>query len=336
MKKSEEKKKLVEELAEYHSSLNVKRLYNEPDHKTSKDWLAEVAAIFKNLDETDFQRFIDLRKHLYPSIPFVTRKHAAEQIDGFVRDKLAAFKRYDFSHLDAPEEETVDNTPIGENKEIRIFLSYSSLNKVSVGKIKSWLANLGFTVFLAHEDIEPSLEWQKEIIKNLENCHIFIPIITKEFTESKWTDQESGIAFIRKKLIIPVSVGGYNPHGFIGIYQGLSIGRDELEKGCIRMVKTIIKNKKYASKVIDQLIDSLGKSRTFASSEWKTSIISEYESFTKEQFDLLLRTSAENNQVYVAAGVREDLKKLIKEHKNLVDSKLLKKLNDKDLDFSFG
>lgn len=104
MKKSEQKKALVEDLSKYHKALNVKKLYEESDHKTSKDWLAEVAAILKNLDETDFKAFSDLRQHLYPSIPLVTRKHAAEQIDGFIRQKVAEYKRYNF---EAQEQSTV-------------------------------------------------------------------------------------------------------------------------------------------------------------------------------------------------------------------------------------
>ena len=100
MKKSEQKIGLVEEYEKCLQVLNVKQLYEESDHKTSKDWLAEVAAILKNIDEGDFQAFMNLRQHLYPSIPLATRKHAAEQIDGFVRQKVAEYKRYDFSYLD--------------------------------------------------------------------------------------------------------------------------------------------------------------------------------------------------------------------------------------------
>lgn len=100
MKKSDTKKALVQELMNYLKSLNVLKLYAEPDHKNSKNWLAEVASILKNLDENDFNAFMSLRQHLYLSIPFSTRKHAAEQIDGFVRQKAAEYKRYDFSYLD--------------------------------------------------------------------------------------------------------------------------------------------------------------------------------------------------------------------------------------------
>lgn len=100
MKKSEEKRNLVQELISFFKALNTQKLYEAPDHKTSKDWLAEVAAILKNLDETDYKRFSDLRQHLYDSIPLATRKHTAEQIDGFIRQKVSEYKRYDFSYLD--------------------------------------------------------------------------------------------------------------------------------------------------------------------------------------------------------------------------------------------
>lgn len=100
MKKSEEKRKLVNELTEQYQKLSVEQIFVSPNHKDSKGWLADVAAILKNLDENDFQTFINFRQHIYGSIPRPIRKHAAEQIDGFVRQKVAEYQRYDFSYLD--------------------------------------------------------------------------------------------------------------------------------------------------------------------------------------------------------------------------------------------
>lgn len=205
-----------------------------------------------------------------------------------------------------------------------------------MGKIKAWLSNFGFSVFLAHEDIEPSLEWQKVIVQNLKKCHVFIPIITKEFDESKWTDQESGMAFLQKKLIIPVAIEGHNPRGFIAIFQALPMSRKEVEKGCIQIIRTIKSNPRLTQSVLELLITKLEKSGSYASSEWITSLISEYLSFTKEQLDSILKFALENNQVHFAAGSRVDLKEIIKKNKEMVDPGVLKALNAKDKDFSFG
>ena len=45
-------------------------------------------------------------------------------------------------------------------------------------------------------------------------------ILTPGFNESKWTDQEVGVAVGRGSLIIPIRKG-MNPYGFIGKYQGM-------------------------------------------------------------------------------------------------------------------
>lgn len=51
--------------------------------------------------------------------------------------------------------------------QIRIFLSYSSEDKIIAGKIKEILEGYGFVVFLAHEDLEPMVAFQDEIVNNL-------------------------------------------------------------------------------------------------------------------------------------------------------------------------
>jgi len=100
MRKSEEKKKLVSELTSYYKSLNAVQLHDFPDHKVSKDWLAEVAALLKNLDESDYQEFMRLRKSLYPGVERRIRINATNEIDGFVRQKVAEYQRCDFTYLD--------------------------------------------------------------------------------------------------------------------------------------------------------------------------------------------------------------------------------------------
>lgn len=323
--------KLIKSLEKYLQLLDVEQLYKDPGHKNAKNWLAGVAAVLKTNRKSAYKRFMDLSQHIYPSIALETRKHAAEQIDVFIRQIIAEYKA---AYVTNEELETY--TDVTQIDQIKIFLSYSSLNKIGVGQIKSWLSEFGFKVFLAHEDIAPSLEWQKEIIKQLKDCNIFIPIITPQFNKSDWTDQESGMAFITKKLIVPISIGGLNPHGFPAIYQALPMNPKEIEKGCIEIVKTIKSDSRYTSLVLDLLLQSLGKSRSFASSEWKTSLISEFETFSKKQFDVILKSAIENNQIHLADGSRIDLQNLIKKHPQLVDTNLLKQLNKTNDDFEFG
>ncbi|PIY70389.1 hypothetical protein COY89_01390 [Candidatus Roizmanbacteria bacterium CG_4_10_14_0_8_um_filter_36_36] len=96
MKDFKQKKTLVKELEIYFKKLNVQRLYGFPNQKDTKDWLAEVASIFKHLSGSDYKEFQNYRQHLYGSIPRETRKHVAEQIEGFTREKVAEWKRHNF------------------------------------------------------------------------------------------------------------------------------------------------------------------------------------------------------------------------------------------------
>lgn len=77
----------------------------------------------------------------------------------------------------------------------RVFLSYSHKDRVIAGSIKTTLGSEALEVFMAHEDIQPSLEWQEEIFRQLKLCDIFIPLFSNNFRKSNWTDQESGLAF---------------------------------------------------------------------------------------------------------------------------------------------
>lgn len=99
MKPSERKRNFVEELANLHKDLSVEQLYCWPNQKNTKDWLADVAAIFKNLDETDYQDFIHLSE-VVSTGEREERKEAARAIDNFVRRKVAEWERYDFTDLD--------------------------------------------------------------------------------------------------------------------------------------------------------------------------------------------------------------------------------------------
>jgi len=58
---------------------------------------------------------------------------------------------------DAPE--NTSNKPSGSKTGIDVFISYSTDDKQVASEIKAALATAGFTAFLAHEDIRPSLEW---------------------------------------------------------------------------------------------------------------------------------------------------------------------------------
>lgn len=73
---------------------------------------------------------------------------------------------------------------------------------------------------MAHEDIEPTKEWANEIEKALLTMDCLCAIITPQFIDSKWCDQEVGFALGRRVLVIPIRKN-HDPYGLIGKFQGI-------------------------------------------------------------------------------------------------------------------
>lgn len=214
-------------------------------------------------------------------------------------------------------------------KTIRIFLSHSTKDLNIVRFIKSDLESYGMDVFVAHEDIKPSSEWENAILQNLNSTDIFIPVITENYYDSSWTDQESGIAFSKSKLIIPVSINGYLPRGFLNRFQALRFKNDSLEnaeKSCTVIFETIKNRNELASAVLDSVISTLPKIHSFDQAGYKFRILSSFNEYSQEQINALIYFSINNSQIYGSGTARGNLNLIINKFKNIISEELLKNL----------
>lgn len=102
----------------------------------------------------------------------------------------------------------------------KLFISHISKDKVTATRLSATLKPYGISGFVAHEDIHPTLEWQREIERALLTMDAFLAIHTKGFHESNWTQQEVGFAVGRGVKIISFKMGE-DPTGFISKQQAL-------------------------------------------------------------------------------------------------------------------
>jgi len=208
-------------------------------------------------------------------------------------------------------------------KSVRIFLSYSSTDREIAGELKENLEDFKMEVFLAHEDIEPTARWQREIFNNLENCDVFLPILTKNYPDSDWTDQEAGIAYAPDKLIIPLKVE-INPYGFLNKYQALKFRVKRIRQICETIIQTIYKKRLESGHAVrDCIIHSLADSNSFQDAKQKSRLLLEFDKYTKAQLNQLIRVSTENSQIYQSYGAQDNLSILISKFKKQIDRELL-------------
>jgi hypothetical protein len=130
-----------------------------------------------------------------------------------------------------------------EGRKVEVFLSYAHENRVLAGKIASFLKNKDIDVFLAHEDIEVSKEWRREILKHLKMDRILIALLTPEYEKSVWTNQEAGYVLGKEGKNIPLIVGNVDikRFGFLESFQGIPILEENIEDSIDEIIKAILK-----------------------------------------------------------------------------------------------
>jgi hypothetical protein len=107
-----------------------------------------------------------------------------------------------------------------DTKQFRLFISHIAKHKDKATRLKTSLKPYAISGFVAHEDINPTLEWQREIERALHCMDAFVAIHTPGFSASFWTQQEIGFAVGLGTKIISLKMGE-DPTGFISKHQAL-------------------------------------------------------------------------------------------------------------------
>jgi len=141
----------------------------------------------------------------------------------------------------------------------RLFLSHLASFKVQTAKLQNALKKYAISSFVAHEDIEPSKEWQLEIETALHTMDAMAVLLMPGFKESNWCDQEVGVAVGRDVLIIPVRKG-MDPYGFIGKYQGIQANNKTVGQVAHEIFETVAASQKTRSKILRSLSNAITQS----------------------------------------------------------------------------
>lgn len=213
-------------------------------------------------------------------------------------------------------------------KSIKVFISYSSKDKLVAAGIKKTLTDYGIENFLAHNDIEVSQEWRERILKELHESDVFIPILSKNFCESAWCSQEAGIACYKNILVIPLSLDETIPYGFMNRYQGEKINPRYSRRIPSELFINPILKKFPEIEILDLLISRLENCRNFRNCEAAMNSLEPYfDQLDKEQIDQVIDISIRNNQIWNATRCFSYyLPKFIKMNKGRIDETKLNKL----------
>lgn len=209
--------------------------------------------------------------------------------------------------VDVPAE---DVSSFWEPGFFRLFITHLAANRSEAHRLKELLAAYQIAAFVAHDDIETTREWQAEIERALRTMDALAALITPDFVQSRWCDQEVGIAIGRGKLVIPLRMGA-DPHGFLGKYQGLQIAGAEPTAVAAKVFETLSQNSMSSPRIVDSLVERLAASATWADAKSNMTLLERVPRLNESQVARLIRAIDENTQVGDAFGVPQRIRNLV-------------------------
>jgi len=225
-----------------------------------------------------------------------------------------------------------DNNAQSFGKTLRVFVSYANKDKLLAGALKKCLERFGLDVFLAHEDIMPTLEWQKKTLSKIKQTNVLIALLTNNFRDADYTAQEIGVAIALQKLIISLKAD-VDPYGFINKYQAFKFTYDESKdsdgitsydctKSCAEIIKVLSYYKEHAYPLKGSLIRALSSSGNFRNSNEIAELLDKFKGWAPAQLSMLMRSGIENRQVYEAHDCKQLFRKLFGEYEGYIDLSL--------------
>ncbi|ACB73824.1 toll/interleukin-1 receptor domain-containing protein [Opitutus terrae] len=176
----------------------------------------------------------------------------------------------------------------------RVFLSHKSVVKRQTAALKERLSLYGISAFVAHADIRPTKAWQDEIENALATMDAFVALMTEDFHQSDWTDQEVGFAFARGIPLIAVNLGR-NPYGFIGKFQALPCTWSTAAK---EIVSVLVKS----DRMLNAYIQAVGSCPNWDDGNRLAEIFPAIEHLSDGQADALIAAYNDNGEVNGSFG----------------------------------
>lgn len=192
----------------------------------------------------------------------------------------------------------------------RVFLSHLSAQKVFAAELQSELLGFGITSFVAHNDIEPTFEWQVEIESALRTCDSLVALLHEDFHSSYWTDQEVGYVMGRGQPVFSVRLG-QDPYGFIGKFQGFNGHGKDASEIARELFDAYRLNKQTQARMAGAIIRMFERSHSFVNAKYNMSLLEDL-GYWEPEFSIRVKKAAEDNgQIGSSWGVPERVTALL-------------------------
>lgn len=237
-----------------------------------------------------------------------TRHSYGEEIAEVVISPLAGLGEPD--NLRKVEDDDPQSLPFWRDGHFRLFLSHLSTDKLHAHGLKRELELFHISAFVAHDDLQVTVDWQNEIETALRTMDALAALISLGFVSSPWCDQEVGYALGRQRVVIGLRYGA-DPHGFIGKYQGLLVVQKQYSDVARVIFDSLLSHPSSSSRMTDALVHKLVSADSFAEAQAAAGLLENVGRLNSNHVRLLKDAIELNIQVRDAFGVPQKIASIV-------------------------
>ena len=131
-----------------------------------------------------------------------------------------------------------------------VFVSHSARDNQYLEVIRGALRGTGARPYIAEENLTPGAQLSKKIRTKIEECEVFLLLLTENSASSAFVNQEIGYAIGLDKFVLPVVIGDKCPHNLCSDIEYIRL--DLANPGpSIRAIRSVIKQRKAEAELSD-------------------------------------------------------------------------------------
>jgi len=186
--------------------------------------------------------------------------------------------------------------------QFRLFISHVTSFRQRATALRQELSRFHISGFVAHETIEPGELWQREIEAALRSMDAMAALITPDFHDSKWTDQEVGWALGSGVYVLPVRRGA-DPYGFLAEVQGIRGLGKRVSEVAEEIFETLLRLSRTKEALLEAVVVGFERSESYIVARQNISLLERARNIPESLLRRIEVAARSNEQVAKSSGV---------------------------------
>jgi hypothetical protein len=196
-------------------------------------------------------------------------------------------------------------------RQFRLFISHVTSFRQRATALRQELSRFHISGFVAHETIDPGELWQREIEAALRSMDAMAALITPDFHDSKWTDQEVGWALGSGIHVLPVRRGA-DPYGFLGEVQGIQGLGKSVGKVAEEVFETLLRLSPTKEALLEAVVVGFERSDSDQAALKNVSLLERARTIPEPLLRRIEAAARSNEEIAQSVGVAARVEELIR------------------------